>query len=52
MLCMGKNRVKDDPIFCLSNWTDGNAIYYTGNVQGGELHRKKRSKIVLEWRLP
>lgn len=48
MVGVGESRVKDDPCFGLSNWTDGNAIHYTGNTQGRELCRKKRARMVLE----
>lgn len=31
------SRVKDNPFFGFSNWTDGNTTYYIGNAQGGEI---------------
>lgn len=34
---MEGSRVKDNPLFGFSNWTDSNTIYYTGNAQGGEV---------------
>lgn len=34
---VGESKVKHNPFFDFSNWTDGNRIYYTGNAQGGEI---------------
>lgn len=48
MAGVGESRVNDGPFFGFSNWTDDNTIYYIGNAQGGELCRKKRTRIVLE----
>ena len=41
-------RVESTIAHFLAIWTDDNTIYYIGNAQGGELCRKKRTRITLE----